>query len=292
MEYLRAFDAMQQNYKHSDLGDWMGEHTEIPVICVTAYLALVFYGREFMADKTALNLKPLFTLWNFILSAFSFIGLSYTLPVLVESYTTHGFYYTVCETSTNWYANGPSGFWVGVFCLSKVPEFMDTVFLVFQKKPVIFLHWYHHTTVMLYCWHAYVHAVPPGLWFATMNYFVHSIMYGYYFMMNLSGLTRAIVKPIAKTITTLQLLQMVVGMTAIAAAFYHKDNHPNGCAVDRANSRMGLIMYTSYFILFASLFKKLYLTPKPKKGGKGAKADADDSICSAATAAMDKAKSS
>lgn len=59
---------------------------------------------------------------------------------------------------------------------------VDTVFLVLRKREVIFLHWFHHVTVLLYCWHAYHHSVAAGLWFATMNYSVHSIMYLYYFM--------------------------------------------------------------------------------------------------------------
>ena len=94
---------MQNNYKHEDIAGWMGEHTEIPVICVTAYLALVFYGRDFMQDRAAFNLKPLFTLWNLILSVFSFIGCAYTIPVLVDNLTKHGFYFTVCAPSqTPW----------------------------------------------------------------------------------------------------------------------------------------------------------------------------------------------
>jgi elongation of very long chain fatty acids protein 6 len=88
-----------------------------------------------------------------------------------------------------------------MFIFSKIPELMDTVFLVLQKKPVrstrtpphtavhhdaqltahlapqvIFLHWFHHVTVLLYCWHAYVAGTAPGLWFACINYCVHSIM--------------------------------------------------------------------------------------------------------------------
>ena len=43
-------------------------------------------------------------------------------------------------------------------------------------QQVIFLHWFHHATVMLYCWHAYHNRVAPGLWFAAMNFLVHSIM--------------------------------------------------------------------------------------------------------------------
>lgn len=32
-------------------------------------------------------------------------------------------------------------------------EFGDTWLLVLKKKPIIFLHWYHHMTVLLYSWH-------------------------------------------------------------------------------------------------------------------------------------------
>ena len=55
--------------------------------------------------------------------------------------------------------------WVSFFIFSKIPELVDTVFLVLQKKPVIFLHWFHHVTVLLYCWHAYTVAdVALLLW--------------------------------------------------------------------------------------------------------------------------------
>lgn len=37
----------------------------------------------------------------------------------------------------------------------QVPELVDTLFIVLRKKPLIFLHWYHHITVLLFCWHAF-----------------------------------------------------------------------------------------------------------------------------------------
>jgi elongation of very long chain fatty acids protein 6 len=68
--------------------------------------------------------------------------------------------------------------WVALFCLSKIPELVDTVLLVLQvrplvkdtvrcwnpkpltissqKKDVIFLHWYHHAVTLMYCWIAWV----------------------------------------------------------------------------------------------------------------------------------------
>ena len=35
-----------------------------------------------------------------------------------------------------WHLDGPSGFWLGMFIYSKIPELLDTVFLVLQKKKV------------------------------------------------------------------------------------------------------------------------------------------------------------
>lgn len=41
------------------------------------------------------------------------------------------------------------------FCFSKLPELIDTVFIVLRKQPLIFLHWYHHASVLVYCWFSY-----------------------------------------------------------------------------------------------------------------------------------------
>lgn len=57
--------------------------------------------------------------------------------------------------------------------LVQIPELGDTVFVVLRKKPLIFLHWYHHVTVLLYCWHSYYEQTTYGLYFISMNYTVH-----------------------------------------------------------------------------------------------------------------------
>lgn len=75
-----------------------------------------------------------------------------------------------------------AGFWVCLFIFSKYLELIDTVFLVMRKRKVRFLHWYHHFSVLLYCWHAYTWEMPTGLYFAAMNYTVHAVMYFYYFL--------------------------------------------------------------------------------------------------------------
>jgi hypothetical protein len=66
--------------------------------------------------------------------------------------------------------------WVQLFILSKIPELIDTVFIVQRKRPLIFLHWYHHVTVLLYCWHSYATEASQALYFVAMNYSVHAVM--------------------------------------------------------------------------------------------------------------------
>eukprot|EP00756_Hemistasia_phaeocysticola_P016123 Hpha_TRINITY_DN15458_c3_g2::TRINITY_DN15458_c3_g2_i1::g.173437::m.173437/K10203/ELOVL6; elongation of very long chain fatty acids protein 6 len=239
---------------------WTQEHTEVPIFCVMAYLAFIFQVPPLLENQEPMKLKGLFAVWNLVLSLFSIGGFLHTVPMLVTSFWNEGFKYTVCTDPALWYMNGQSGLWVMLFIYSKIPELFDTVFLVLRKRQVIFLHWFHHCTVLLYCWHAYHNRIAPGLWFAAMNYTVHSVMYLYYFLQTV-GWARKAVKKVAPFITSIQILQMVVGLAVTASsAYWHAEEGKEKCHVDPANYKLGLGMYGIYFFLFAMLFKKLYLS--------------------------------
>merc|ERR1719197_2386399 len=95
------------------------------------------------------------------------------------------YYNSMCALPSDTWGVGPTGFWVMTFIYSKIPELIDTVFIILRKKPLIFLHWYHHVTVLLYCWDAYSTMAASGLYFVAMNYSVHAFMYGYYCLTSL-----------------------------------------------------------------------------------------------------------
>ena len=71
------------------------------------------------------------------------------------------------------YVHVPSA-WMALFIYSKIPELFDTFFIVARQSPLIFLHWYHHLTVLLYCWHSYATEAPHALYFVAMNFCCHA----------------------------------------------------------------------------------------------------------------------
>jgi len=133
------------------------------------------------------NLKYPIALWNFLLSTFSLYGAIRTVPELISQIASKPFENTICDRPDMTWGAGASGLAVQLFILSKMPELVDTMWLVIKGSPIIFLHWYHHFTVLAFCWNSYITEAGAGLYFVAMNYSVHSIMYFYYFNMGLKG---------------------------------------------------------------------------------------------------------
>lgn len=81
--------------------------------------------------------------------------------------------------------NGTIGYWNWLFMASKIFELIDTIFLVLRKKPLLFLHWYHHILTMIFAYYSYPISPAFNRWGIHLNSFVHSFMYRYV-LINLS----------------------------------------------------------------------------------------------------------
>ncbi|CAJ1020119.1 putative GNS1/SUR4 family [Leishmania utingensis] len=296
---------------------WLENHIDVPIVAVVLYVILVHVvSDKFMKHRPPYNLRFLNIVWNLLLSAFSFLGVYYCVPRLYELVTApvisglepsslryiaimtpamhrniiipDGFREGVdavavrgsldtslCVFNVGMYRRGIPGLLCLAFILSKIPEMLDTAFLIFQKKPVIFLHWYHHVTVMLYCWHGWITLTSSGLWFAAMNFFVHTIMYFYYFVAA-CGYGKY-VRPIAPLITFLQIMQMVIG-SLIAVYVFYMDQLGDGCDCSSSNTRLALIMYVSYLLLFSHFFRSRYIRKTSKKAAPSSLAVTTDIV--------------
>ncbi|CAG0881697.1 unnamed protein product [Cyprideis torosa] len=124
---------------------------------------------------------------------------------------------------------------------------------------------YHHVTVLLYTWYSFAEYIAPGRWFICMNYMVHSLMYSYY---ALKALKFKVPRWISMVITISQLSQMLVGCYVNYFA-YNMKMTSDGCCTTFDNIKVSILMYASYFVLFARFFYINYLTdPTGKKGLK------------------------
>merc|ERR1712150_164638 len=166
---------------------------------------------------------------------------------------------TICTAGYG--TNSEATRWQFLFCVSKLPELIDTLFLLLNKKKVIFLHWYHHITVLLWSiwsWSDRPHVA--GIWFGTMNFFVHSIMYSYYALSTLGIRIKQ-----AYLITYLQIAQMVGGLIVCLVAYANVENCIK-CAPWMLE--FGTFIYFSYFVLFVQFFVTRFMKGNDKKDSK------------------------
>ena len=249
---------------------WTSHNWQYPLLAVPTYLVSIRLLQRYMASRPAIRLPYTVAAWNFFLSTFSFAGAAHCVPRLLfghDGLLTAGFYASVCTHASS-YGCGAVGLFVALFIYSKFAELLDTLFLLLRRNPLILLHWYHHASVLLYCWHSYASRIGTGLWYASMNYTVHALMYFYFGLTQCGPRARQLAKRCSVFVTLLQLLQMVGGITVtVASAIYHHQGRT--CYVSLANSILGLLMYLSYFVLFAKLFYDHYLSQKGTPAAAG-----------------------
>lgn len=225
---------------------WSGHHWNVPIMCASAYILFLLY---FPVGKSPRIGPRTVFVWNGILAVFSILGSVVTVSSLVTKIVRDGIVGSICD-DTRWFGTDAMGVALVAFVFSKPIELIDTVVLKLRHKPIIFLHWYHHLSVMFYTWHAFVTRTSMGPWFATVNYTVHAIMYSYYALTQIVGIRHRITL-IAPFVTILQISQMFVGMSIALLAMATDD-----CNDSQVNTRLALGMYLSYAILFVAFFQR------------------------------------
>ena len=267
---------LAQTFTHADATLLFTHTWSLPVGAILLYLAMVhLLGPALRRASPSAAAQPAFGLsdsmiksalkyWNLFLAVLSLcMLLGMGLPLLHFSWQ-FGLEEAICDgRHRRW--GGPAFMWMYVFTLSKYVELFDTAFMVLRRRPVSFLHWYHHTSVLAYTWFAVVVGFCPGWYFATINSGVHTIMYFYYYR-SACGVRLSY----DRLITSCQLGQMVCGVlitTAWAALHYLVPGGEERCPCEQAGSAMAsaLFMYGSYFLLFLSFYLKRYQEGRERK---------------------------
>nr|XP_020477914.1 elongation of very long chain fatty acids protein 6-like isoform X1 [Monopterus albus] len=232
--------------------EWMQANWSKSFVFSALYATLVFGGQHYMKLRPKMNLRRPLVLWSLSLALFSIIGAVRTGSYMLHILSSGGFRQSICDQS--FYIGPVSKFWAYAFVLSKAPELGDTVFIVLRKQKLLFLHWYHHITVLLYSWYSYKDMVAGGGWFMTMNYAVHALMYSYYAA---RAASLRVPRPFAVLITSAQITQMAMGLMVTGLVYLWLQQGDCPSRID--NITWAALMYLSYLLLFSNFFYQTYL---------------------------------
>ena len=194
--------ASENDVDEKEFQKWMYANWTMSFWYSAAYVVLIFGGKFYMDKRPPFQLRTVLALWSGILAVFSILGATRTFPEMFHVINNHGWEYSVCNSS---FYFGSSKLWAILFTISKVYELGDTIFIVLRKQNLIFLHWYHHISVLIYTWYTHAYFLAPARWFVVMNYSVHAVMYSYY---TLKAMRFRLPKSLSMVITLLQILQV------------------------------------------------------------------------------------
>lgn len=252
----------EKNFDHAAKIGWFQRYWSSAFVFSAVYLVLIFGGQRFMKNRPRFELRLPLTLWSLTLAIYSWYCVFRSWGEFLHILRTYGWHATACDPIC---FTSISGFWAWTFSLSKLAELSDTAFIVLRKQKLIFLHWYHHITVLIYAWYSFGQCVAPGRYFVGVNCNVHAVMYSYY-AAKAAKLFR-IPRYVNIFITAFQTTQMFVGIMVNYYAL-RVLNAGGECSTNYRNIGVSFLMYLSYFILFLHFFYKAYFVRRDLKDNK------------------------
>ncbi|GMM52788.1 fatty acid elongase [Starmerella bacillaris] len=238
------------------------------VEAIAAYYIIIFGGRWLLTKVRPIRMTWLFRLHNLILTLLSGILLlllvEQVLPVIIRN----GVFYSICSPNS-WTQKTELIYYLNY--LTKYYELLDTVFMVFRKRPLTFLHTYHHGATAVLCFSQLNGRTPVSYVPISLNLAVHVVMYFYYFLSSCGY------RPWWKTwVTRFQIIQFIIDLGFVYFASYTtlivscNFNMPNmgACAGRGFAAVYGCLILSSYLVLFISFYIKSYVVPAAARKSK------------------------
>ncbi|KAF1346054.1 elongation of fatty acids protein-like protein [Delphinella strobiligena] len=266
--FEKVFESIK-GYKPQDF-KFVPSETPMSTLSTTAtmlisYYIIIFGGREVMRGREPFRLNGLFKIHNFYLTAISGILLLLFVEQLLPTIVRGGVFHAICHHEGGWTDKLVILYYLNY--LTKYLELIDTCFLFLKKKPLTFLHTYHHGATALLCYTQLLGNTAVSWVPITLNLCVHVVMYWYYFQS-----ARGIRIWWKKYITVMQIIQFVIdlGFVYFASYTYFTSRYfpwmPNKgvCAGEEFAAFAGMAILSSYLLLFISFYIATYNKPQRK----------------------------
>ncbi|KAF9526483.1 fatty acid elongase [Crepidotus variabilis] len=232
---------------------------------LTSYLVIIFSIQALQKNGQPYKLTTLFQIHNVFLSAGSLLLLALMLEEILPIMWNHGLFYALCEEPA-WTSR--LEFYYMINYAFKYIELLDTVFLALKKKPLQFLHVFHHSATALLCYSQLNGKTSISWTVISLNLAVHVVMYYYYYAT--AGGARFWWK---KYLTTMQIAQFVIDLFIVyfgtyqRLAFRYFPDLPfvANCAGSESAALFGCGLLTSYLLLFINFYFQTYKKPAAKK---------------------------
>lgn len=122
----------------------------MPFVSVGLYLLVIGLLHKWMKPRKPFELKYLITAHNMFLCLISLwmaAGITVRISHVLQNY---GLFSLYCGSTQE--EDDKLFFWTNMFYISKYYELLDTIFVVLRKKPLSFLHVWHHCSVVFVCY--------------------------------------------------------------------------------------------------------------------------------------------
>jgi fatty acid elongase 3 len=188
-----------------------------------------------------------------------FVAMASELIVLIYGF---GFLSVFCDESGQWndpLNNSSLYFFYHLNYIFKYVELLDTILLALRKKPIPFLHIYHHAATLILCW-SQIQSRSCMQWVVIIiNLGIHIWMYSYYALVALKPRAHFWWKPY---LTQAQIAQFVISLIACLTAFVSRSFHDllglhqfPRCYGSNTGAWFGILVLASYLQLFIVLYR-------------------------------------
>ncbi|KAI1732825.1 GNS1/SUR4 family domain-containing protein [Ditylenchus destructor] len=258
---MDSFNIFFKEYDYGEAKQWLMDHEGFLLKCVAAYVVSIFSIKYVMSNKKPFDLITPLILWNALLAVFSIAGFVQMTPTFVKICQQQGVQQTYTKI-TELQTGKVAGYWAFLWVVSKIPELIDTLFIVARKKPLMLMHWYHHALTGYFAFVNFYEDNAYSVWVVYMNYFIHSFMYAYYCA---RALHIKIPPQFAQLLTGAQIVQFVITHVVMGHLLYLLSTTNNKYDVTPKGYIIGAIMEVSYLLLWFRFYYISYIRGGGKK---------------------------